>query len=224
MKRKAPSSKCSKKDLAFDHWKQQIDLAANECSKWCAKHLELNEELHQTQLQHECEILYIRAKQSANVKALTDAQQRLKSAKARCKDPIFKHLTKIFPLTILELLSEYNAAVVCPACNGYFPRALSSCCNSKGHRLEVVVSELKIENQVCTWKPAVVQEIWDDALSMVTNKSKIARQKIITQYYMHNGEVLVLSMQPHSLTVTPKFDQRLICYKLSNTFDAREKQ
>ncbi len=212
----------SKRDPAFYHWKQEADIMEYECQYLQKLQYQLATDIQRMKLKHETELALLSEQLVDTDNALPNAQKRLKSAKARYKDPLFENLSKMFPLTILQLLSDYNACAICSECNGYFPKALSIC-HPKGHQFHVRYAELSIENNTCVWTRQDLQEIWNDALSMVTNQIRIAKQTKFTRH-ITIVNMLTISLQPQSVTLYHSFGQRIVYFKLSNTLKRRKQQ
>jgi len=131
------------KNPAFYHWKKQAQDCATKVQELIQheQHLDVKviklqqnyqQEMADLEKRHKKQMENVHQEQRQNMRQRLDAQSQGKTAEIRCKDPIFQHLSSKFPLSILEMLIDYNANEICKSCMGYFPHVLR-CVNTKGH-------------------------------------------------------------------------------------------
>ena len=99
------------------------------------------------------------------------AQENLKNALVRDKDPLLQHFSGLVPVSIIELMIDYNSSLICPDCLGYYPRK-TVCQRTKGHSYECNNNDLPIVDGSAKFSTVENKEMWEDFQAAVIGKSK----------------------------------------------------
>lgn len=156
---------------------------------------------------------------------VSKAQTEANLAKMRCRDPVFKLMVQILPLTILNLLMEYNSSAICMSCFAYLPK-LTHCLNQRVHRYTCVNSmpTFTSDNE-CFWDLDEHQKVWDDCLHALKAKPKTLGFEIEKFNVVKKADQLVsieVSSNNHSLSIVyHTYPKKTIAFRIANKLQPR---